>query len=88
MIGQILNEKHKRKDLGKIIRQLQSLEKEKLNTTAALHLEQLREKNENINGNQSILDLLQEGIKSLQIKLGNIIPSINDLLEELRFEMD
>ena len=88
MIGQILDENHKRKDLGKIIRQLQSLEKEKLNTTAALHLEQIREKNETMNQNQAISDLLQDGIKSLRMKLGNIIPNINDVLEELRFEMD
>lgn len=45
-ISQILVENHKRKDLGKIIKDLQSNEKEKLNTTAALHLERIREKNE------------------------------------------
>ena len=41
-----LVEKHGRKDVGELIGDLQRSEKEKLSTTAALHLERIREKNE------------------------------------------
>jgi len=84
-ISQILLENHKRKDLRKIIKDLQTNEKEKLNTTAALHLERIRKKNEDTD--ETITKLFRESILSLRAKLGELIIKINDILEELRYEV-
>lgn len=75
------------------IQQLQILEKEKLNLTAALHLEKIREQNEKLErendedeeGDDRILSLLTQGVRGLQDKIGNCVENINDVLEELRY---
>jgi len=80
----------------KVILQLQSYEKEKLNITAALHLEQIRkhshllslgyDENESTK-NDRILKLLNDGIVSLKRKITTCIENINDLIDELRCEI-
>ena len=88
-----LAETHSRKDLGKLITKLQTNEKEKLNLTAAYHLERIRHQNENINSNSPdkvdhrISKLLSEGITSLQEKLDKIVEEINECLEEIRYAL-
>lgn len=75
----------------KFTKQLQNLEKEKLNYTAALHLEKIRERNERLNiearesGDEKVLNLLQQGVKGLQSKISGCIEQINETLEELRY---
>jgi len=87
-IRAILAEKHGRKDLTKLIGKLQRHEKEKLNTTAALHLERIREKNEVApDGDERIRQLLIGGVASLRAKVTELINEINEVLEELRYEM-
>uniref|UniRef100_A0A7R9VM29 Uncharacterized protein n=1 Tax=Pseudictyota dubia TaxID=2749911 RepID=A0A7R9VM29_9STRA len=87
-IRAILAEKHGRKDLTKLIGKLQRHEKEKLNTTAALHLERIREKNEVApDGDERIRQLLKGGVASLRAKVTELINEINEVLEELRYEM-
>ena len=73
------------------IQQLQHLEKEKLQLTAALHLEKIRERNQqeevrqNDNeGEQRVLHLLREGIAGLESKVVKCMESINDVLEDFR----
>lgn len=89
-IRSILVDKHKRKDVSKLIRTLQRHEKEKLNFTAALHLERLRQQNhdlvENDNDDGSkTMTLLREGVADLKMKLRDCVECINDVLEELRY---
>ncbi|GFH58822.1 hypothetical protein CTEN210_15298 [Chaetoceros tenuissimus] len=75
----------------KFTKQLQNLEREKLNYTAALHLEKIRERNERLNiearesGDEKVLNLLQQGVKGLQSKISGCIEQINETLEELRY---
>jgi hypothetical protein len=79
------------------IQQLQSLEKEKLQLTAALHLEKIRERNQREDirqkssetddangGEQRVLHLLQEGIAGLEGKITMGMENINDVLEDFR----
>jgi hypothetical protein len=95
------------------IQKLQSLEREKLQLTAACHLERIRERNqreelmsqrssntnlkarnnnndakqqgsEDVNNKGRILSLLQQGISTLQTKIGVCTDQINDVLDELR----
>jgi len=74
-----------------MILQLQLHEKEKLNVTAALHLEQIRKNdyllNIGVDENDGTLRLLNEGIKSLKSKMSICIENINDLIDELKCEM-
>lgn len=76
---------------NKFVSRLQELEKEKLNLTAALHLDQMRERNESLGleldqgGNARIAELLKESVKSIQSKVGDCIEKINEVLEELRY---
>lgn len=84
-----LIEKHKRNDIGKTIGQLQKYEGEKLNLTAAIHLEKLRLKNEELGlsfdrSDEASARLLKEGIQCLEQKITTNVESINEMLEELR----
>jgi hypothetical protein len=69
---------------------LQQLEKEKLQLTAALHLEKIRANNENNkseqqhNNEEAVLRLLECGIADLQQKIEGCITKINVVLEDLR----
>lgn len=76
-----LIEIHNLRDIAKNISALQLHEKEKLNLTAALHLERLRE-SEN-KGDR----LLVEGIKSLRSKINRLIDQINEIIDELKYEL-
>jgi len=83
------------------IETLQKFEKEKLNYTAALHLEKIRGRNEVVEreiafqnasaggreggGNERIAKLLEESIVSLQGKVTGCVEGINEILEELRY---
>lgn len=80
----------RRMDAKQLIHALQMHEKEKLNLTAALHLERIREQNENLpaaGGDGRIASLLQEGVRSLQTKISSIVGEINGDLEEIRCAM-
>lgn len=91
-IENILKERgHER--ISKFIKQLQSFEKEKLNLTAALHLEKIRERNERLvlgdmesDTDKRILLLLEEGVRELLKKVQQCEEDINDILEEIRYE--
>ena len=85
---------HGRKDLEKLLTNLQSQEKEKLNLTAALHLERIRERNENMNtmdttgkADDRISKLLNQGVQSLTQKIDAVVGDINETLEELRYAL-
>ena len=87
-IQAILTETYGRKDAKELIDRLQKHEREKLNLTAALHLEEIRARSEEVEpggGNERILTLLREGNKSLRGKLAECVEDINDVLEELRY---
>lgn len=78
-----------RKDITTLIAQLQKSEGEKLNLTAALHLERLRLNNcevvEDDGGDDRTVKLLKDGIQTLECKIASdCVESINDVLEELR----
>ena len=84
-----LVERHKRHDIGEIVRRLQKYEGEKLNLTAAIHLEKLRLKNADLglsfNGSdERTAQLLDMGIQKLERNISANIESINEMLEELR----
>jgi len=89
--------RHNRNDLVQFLAHLQRHEKEKLNLTAALHLEQIRERNENINlleqngdnkgVDKRISQLLHQGVQSLQQKLAACVEDINEAIEEIRYAL-
>ena len=92
------NARHNRIDLVQLLTRLQQSEKEKLNLTAALHLEkfraqsqqQLEEQQEQTEGqplDTRVASLLQEGVRSLQHKIALSVEQINETLEELRFAL-
>ena len=102
-VKSILQSNKKRTDITKVITQLQKYEGEKLNMTAALHLEKLRLRNSEVdkaisiggNGNNGsgkeeeghddkTVQLLRDGIHTLEGKISKVIESINEVLEELR----
>lgn len=86
LINNTLNENHGRTDLKKLINQLQRCEKEKLNLTAALHLERIRENNEKPNNSDpNTLKLLSQGVVQVQKKLSTCVDEINEILEELKY---
>ena len=92
-IRTILFEQHGRTDLQTLLTNLQQYEKEKLNLTAALHLEQIRHRNENLNfksqhtGDPRIGQLLQQGVQSLQHKVAACVENINETIEEIRYAL-
>jgi hypothetical protein len=72
--------------------QLQKAEMEKLNLTAALHLERIREQahgwEEERDGNcSSIGKLLRESVQSLQSKISTCVETINESIDEIRATM-
>jgi len=69
---------------------LQQAEKQKLNFTAALHLEKIRRVTENeiSLGSSSSNILLHQSVKSLQQKQRLCMEHINDILEEIRYSLD
>jgi len=81
---QCLKEQFKRKDLVNLIVQLQQNEREKLNLTAALHLERIRAC---CCGTDADHRLLLEGIATLRRKISCVIEKINETLEELRYAL-
>jgi hypothetical protein len=76
----------KRTDLSKLIQQLQSYEKEKLQLTAAHHLERIRQQNQQqLEGEDARIEkLLKDGVTSLQQNIATCIENINEVLDELR----
>lgn len=91
------NNSNKRTDITTVITQLQKAECEKLNLTAALHLEKLRLRNSeldatltnNVGGgikcdDDKTVQLLKDGIQSLEGRVSSVVESINDVLDELR----
>jgi len=98
-VRRILNDDpHNRKDLTKLLTRLQKAEKEKLNLTAALHLEKIRansqkqldeqqEKAEDGPVDTRIALLLEEGVAALEQKILTTVEEINEILEELRFAL-
>ncbi len=94
-----LDTQHNRRDITSVITQLQKSEGEKLNLTAALHLERLRLRNAELEASISggggdgssssendarTVSLLKDGIQILQRKISGAVESINEQLEELR----
>jgi DNA repair REX1-B len=86
------HKRHGRQDVADVIVRLQNGEKEKLNLTAALHLERIRAQaqlrmddstNGTVPSDTRILNLLQQGVDSLQQKIATTIEGINEALEEL-----
>ena len=86
-------------ELHKLLQNLQKHECNKLNYTAAYHLERIRgssseqptttngdNNNNNNNNNTSTTErlLLQQGAQSLQIKITTCIENINEILDEIR----
>lgn len=91
---------HRRRDLTRLVTRLQAGEKEKLNLTAALHLEQIRansqkqmdEQQEKMGGEGPAVDtrialLLEESVETLKEKIAATVEEINETLEELRFAL-
>lgn len=79
--------------LKKQIAALQKHEQQKLNFTAALHLEKIREKNESVGGQNTdadetaddrVVKLLRKGVLSLEQQIQATVESINEVLDELR----
>ena len=98
LIQDVILHRRNRKDLGRLLGQLQSTEREKLHLTAALHLERIRQRpyqdDEDARSyhhdqtlDPRINQLLQEGIASLQNKIASCVETINEVLEELRMIM-
>ena len=86
IISCILVEKHNRTDLQSLIRALQRQEQEKLNLTAALHLERIRESSHINEDDERVSNLLKEGVILLKKRLAGCVERINEVLEELRFQ--
>lgn len=88
LIQGILDGKHQRKDLTVLVAALQNHEREKLNLTAALHLERIRAQNqllETSEGDERITGFLNEGVASIRRRVATCVEEINDVLEELRY---
>mmetsp|Transcript_28780 Transcript_28780/g.44238 ORF Transcript_28780/g.44238 Transcript_28780/m.44238 type:complete len:264 (+) Transcript_28780:105-896(+) len=83
---QQLKSAHNNKLLSKIMVKLQKEEKEKLNLTAALHLEKIREQGTLVEGDERTAALLSEAIMALTTKITTCVQNINEFIEELRCE--
>ena len=89
-----LEKVHGRKNIATVISQLQKSEGEKLNLTAALHLERLRLRNLQLDvgeggrggggSDDRTVRLLKDGIQTLEQKISGVVEAINEVLEELR----
>lgn len=69
------------KQLNSFLSQLQAQEKDKLNYTAALHLEQIRQSG---GGDSTTQDMYQSSIQSLRQRIAHNVERINEIIEELR----
>lgn len=85
IIKEILEKNFGRQDLRRLIEQLQHREKEKLNLTAALHLERIRENYSSYSGDDHVGKFLSQGIIDLRKKLSSCIDEINEILDELKY---
>ena len=87
-IQSVLKDKHERHDL-KDIASLQQHEREKLQITAALHLEQMRAAQEEQSGgsDKRATRLLTQGVIDLKDRLAACVETINEDLEEIRYAM-
>ena len=74
----LLTDEHKRNDISEVVSHLQKYEGEKLNLTAAIHLEKLLMRNEDIGLSSGGS---KEGIQSLERKFASDIDSINDIID-------
>ena len=79
----------KRNDLADVVGSLQQAEGQKLNLTAAWHLERLRLRNAKLEGEDGgddgrTIALLEEGVRSLQKRIAATVGTINEAIEELR----
>lgn len=72
------------KDCRRALVQLQEGEKNKLNLTAALHLELVRRQAED---DERIQPLLDESIRSLRSQITKSVESINESIDELRINL-
>ena len=83
-----LMERHEKKDICEVVNQLQKHESEKLNYTAALHLERLRLNNSELgvgnDADERAAKLLKESINTLEQKISSTVQSINEIIDELR----
>jgi len=80
------NKKSQTSMLTKIITKLQQEEKEKLNLTAALHLEKIRQVGASSENDERTMNLLSQGITTLIQKISQRVQNINECIEELRCE--
>jgi len=86
MAIQSVLEKRKEKEMTVLLKQLQGYEKEKLQLTAAHHLERIRKRNEEKqpDGDPGTLKLLVDGISLLQSKINTTVENINETIDEIR----
>jgi hypothetical protein len=84
-IQSVLVTKHHRQDLKELLLTLQQHEREKLNATAALHLERIREQSEL--GDEKTAQMLKDGVAALNRRVAECIELINEALEEIRYAM-
>ena len=68
-------------DLAELVQNLQKHEKDKLNFTAALHLERIRESQ---GGEERVLSLMRQGILSLEQKIIACMEAVTEVLEEIQ----
>ena len=86
-IKQVLEDPpRKRIDLAKLIDNLQKEEKEKLQLTAACHLERIRQQNQVMQSESDprVTKLLDDGVKTLQSKILACVERINEAIDEIR----
>ncbi|KAL7576733.1 hypothetical protein ACA910_005651 [Epithemia clementina (nom. ined.)] len=90
-INTVRNNPSTNSELKQLLKQLQQHEREKLNSTAALHLEQMRKASSDADSantterDNTSSQMLESGIASLRVNIATCIESINQVLEELRF---
>jgi len=85
MAREFIKKREPTRSLGQIIDDLQSNERNKLNLTAALHLEQIRVKVEGPTATENIRQLLEQSVSDLKIKISDCESVVNEVLEELRY---
>lgn len=85
-IQQVLKDDQKRSDLAQLIGNLQKEEKEKLQLTAACHLERIRQQNQSLQSESDprITKLLEDGVNTLQAKIVACVERINEAIDEIR----
>lgn len=90
-IRDILAKTHNRQDLSELLKALQDYECEKLNVTAALHLERVRAQDEasiQADGDHQVAILLHGGMRSMNQAVNTCIENINEVLDDVRFAID